>query len=96
MKIGILLPKISMAQRYSMRAVAEYINIGTSTYADWEQDKTYPSIVQLKPLAKAYGVCPIRFTAYLFGSISLEELLDITSAVPDLKVAVDFYQKNIQ
>ena len=96
MKIGILLPKISMAQRYSMRAVAENIGIGASTYADWGNDKTHPSILHLAPLAKTYGVCPIRFTAYLFGSISLEELLDITSAVPDLKVAVDFYQKNIQ
>lgn len=96
MKIGILLRKIRLAQRYSMHAVAENMVIGTSTYADQKNDKKHPSILHLAPLAKAYGVCPIRFTAYLFGSISLEELLDITSAVPDLKVAVDFYQKNTQ
>lgn len=55
--------------------VAERVGVSQSTYMDWERNRSSPSLRLLGPLAMALDVCLICFVAYLFGQMTLDELL---------------------
>nr|WP_295922510.1 helix-turn-helix transcriptional regulator [uncultured Dyadobacter sp.] len=75
MQIEIRLRSLRDARKLSTRMVAERVGVSQSTYMDWERNRSYPSLRLLEPLAMALDVCSICFVAYLFGQMTLEELL---------------------
>lgn len=75
MQMEIKLRSLRDARKLSTRMVAERVGVSQSTYMDWERNRSSPSLRLLGPLAMALDVCLICFVAYLFGQMTLDELL---------------------
>lgn len=75
MQFEIGLRSLRDARKLSTRLVAERVGVSQSTYMDWERNRSFPSLRLLEPLAMALDVSLICFVAYLFGQMTLDELL---------------------
>lgn len=50
------LKELRQERRFSQRMIAEALDIAVSTYANWEQGRTEPSIYDLYRLIEIYGI----------------------------------------
>lgn len=50
------LKELRQERRFSQRAIAEALDIAVSTYANWEQGRTEPSIYDIYRLIEIYGI----------------------------------------
>lgn len=50
------LKELRQERRFSQRTIAESLDIAVSTYANWEQGRTEPSIYDIYRLIEIYGI----------------------------------------
>lgn len=50
------LKELRQERRFSQRTIAEALDIAVSTYANWEQGRTEPSIYDIYRLIEIYGI----------------------------------------
>jgi transcriptional regulator with XRE-family HTH domain len=65
MQIGTRLRQLRYQHRLSSRQIADRAGICQSTYLDWEQDKTSPTLSSFGKLAKAFRLRPAELMKYL-------------------------------
>jgi transcriptional regulator with XRE-family HTH domain len=65
MLIGTRLRQLRYQHQLSSRQIADRAGICQSTYLDWEQDKTSPTLRSFGKLAKAFRLCPAELMRYL-------------------------------
>lgn len=92
MEIGVSLRKLREAKGMSIQALAEEIGIGQSTYADWENGRTSPSLEGFLRLSEAISVDPSNLLSYLLGHLNVEQLLENKMKIEDLQEMIRFYE----
>lgn len=50
------LKELRQERRFSQRTIAEALDIAVSTYVNWEQGRTEPSIYDIYRLIEIYGI----------------------------------------
>ncbi|HEV7348466.1 helix-turn-helix transcriptional regulator [Telluribacter sp.] len=65
MQIGSRLRQLRYQHKASTREIADQAGVSQSTYMDWEQDKTSPTLSNFEKLAKAFQLCPTELMKYL-------------------------------
>lgn len=68
MEIGTLLRKLRDKHKFSARTIAEKTGVSQSTYTDWENDRTSPSLKNYIKLAEAFQITPVELMNHLTGS----------------------------
>jgi transcriptional regulator with XRE-family HTH domain len=68
LRIGTPLRRLRDLKQISTREIAERIGISQSTYVDWENEKSSPSIKNYLALAEAFEIDPIELMEYLLGN----------------------------
>jgi len=64
MNIGTSLRKLLDNKGLTTRFIANKIGVSLSTYVDWENDKTAPSLRLYRRLANAFEVTPLELMSY--------------------------------
>ena len=90
--MGVSLRKLRETKGMSIRALAEDIGIGQSTYADWENGRTSPSLEGFLRLSEAISVDPSNLLSYLLGHLNVEQLLENKMKTEDLQEMIRFYE----
>lgn len=92
MNIGTSLRRLRDNRGLTTRVIASKIGVSLSTYIDWENDKTAPSLRLYRQLASAFEISPLELMSYLMGEnrdlLCNEEkinIIELRETVLDLK-----------
>lgn len=92
MEIGTMLRKLRDSKGLTTRHIAEKIGISHSTYVDWENDKSSPSLKFYIKLASSFQVCPVELMSYLTGHLAEPMSSEEKMSMTDMREMVSYYR----